>query len=86
MAYSPEYDAFLTFDAAELHNAVRNRGTLSEGSVPTLENDPDRLDTYSIYFTVPLLIAAVVLYVVDIMVRKITKHDLKSLFRFKKRA
>ena len=54
--------------------------------MPTLENDPDRLDTYSIYFTVPLLIAAAVLYVVDIMVRKITKHDLKSLFRFKKRA
>lgn len=86
LAYSPEYDAFLTFDAAELHNAVRNRGTLSEGSVPTLENDPDRLDTYSIYFTVPLLIAAAVLYIVDIMVRKITKHDLKSLFRLKKHA
>ena len=86
LSYSPEYDAFVTFDAAELHNAVRNRGTLSEGSVPTLENDPDRLDTYSIYFTVPLLIAAAVLYIVDIMVRKITKHDLKSLFRLKKHA
>ena len=86
ISYSPEYDAFVTFDAAELHNAVRDRGTVSEGSVPELVNDPDRLDTYSVYFTVPLLIAAAVLYVVDIIVRKITKNDIKSLFRFKKRA
>ena len=86
ISYSPEYDAFVTFDSAELHNAVRDRGTVSEGSVPALENDPDRLDTYSVYFTVPLLIAAAVLYIVDIIVRKITKNDIKSLFRFKKRA
>ena len=82
---APEYDAFVTFDPAELHNAIRNRGTLSEGSVPELVNDPNRLATYSIYFTVPLLVAAAVLYVVDIIVRKITKNDIKSLFRFKKR-
>ena len=86
ISYSPEYDAFVTFDSAELHNAVRDRGTVSEGSVPALENDPDRLDTYSVYFTVPLLIAAAVLYIVDIIVRKITKNDIKSLLRFKKRA
>ncbi len=86
ISYSPEYDAFVTFDPAELHNAIRDRGTLSEGSVPTPVNDPDRLDTYSVYFTVPLLIAAAVLYIVDIFVRKITKNDIKSLFRFKKSA
>ena len=86
IAYSPEYDSFVTFDFAELHNAVRNRGTLSEGSVPELVNDPDRVETYSVYYTVPLLIAAAVLYIVDIIVRKITKHDIKSLFRFKKPA
>ena len=86
ISYSPEYDAFVTFDSAELNNAVRDRGTVSEGSVPTLENDPNRLDTYAVYFTVPLLIAAAVLYIVDIIVRKMTKNDIKSLFRFKKRA
>ena len=86
ISYSPEYDAFVTFDAAELHNAVRDRGTVSEGSVPTLQNDPDRLATYSVYFTVPLLIAAAVLYVADVIVRKITKNDIKSLLGFKNRA
>lgn len=86
ISYAPEYDAFVTFDAAELHNAVRNRGTVNEGVVPVLENDPDRIDTYSVYFTVPLLIAAVVLYVVDIIVRKITKNDIKSLFKFQTKA
>ena len=86
ISYSPEYDAFVTFDAAELHNAVRDRGTVNEGLVPALENDPDRIDTYSVYFTVPLLIAAVVLYVVDIIVRKITKNDIKSLFKLKNKA
>ena len=86
LSYSPEYDAFVTFDAAELHNAVRNRGTVNEGSVPTLVNDPDRIDTYAVYFTVPLLIAAAVLYVVDIIVRKITKSDIRSLFKPGKKA
>ena len=86
LSYSPEYDAFVTFDAALLHNAVRDRGTVSQGSVPTLVNDPDRLDTYSIYFTVPLLCAAAVAYVVDIIVRKITKNDIKSLFKLRKKA
>ena len=86
ISYSPEYDAFVTFDAAELHNAVRDRGSVSEGSVPALVNDPDRLDTYSVYFTVPLLVAAAVLYIVDIFVRKINKNDIKSLFRLKNRA
>lgn len=86
LSYSPEYDAFVTFDPAELHNAVRNRGTVSEGSVPTLVNDPDRIDTYAVYFTVPLLIAAAVLYIVDIIVRKITKNDIKSLFKLKRKA
>ncbi len=85
LSYSPEYDAFVTFDPAELHNAIRDRGTLSEGSVPEIVNDPDRLDTYSVYFTVPLLIAAAALYIIDVIVRKITKNDIKSLFRFKKR-
>ena len=85
ISYAPEYDAFVTFDPAQLHNAIRHRGTLSEGSVPALINDPDRLDTYTVYYTVPLLIAAALLYVADIMVRKITKNDIKSLFRLKKR-
>jgi len=83
LSYSPEYDAFVTFDPAELHNAIRDRGTLSEGSVPEIVNDPDRLDTYSVYFTVPLLIVAAALYIIDVIVRKITKNDIKSLFRFK---
>lgn len=86
LSYSPEYDAFVTFDPAELHNAVRNRGTVSEGSVPALVNDPDRIDTYSVYFTVPLLIVAAVLYVMDIIVRKITVNDIKSLFKLRKNA
>ena len=86
IAYSPEYDSFVTFDSAELHNAVRDRGTLSEGSVPELINDPDRVETYSVYYTVPLLIAAAVLYIADIIVRKITKNDIKSLFKLRKKA
>ena len=85
ISYSPEYDSFVTFDAAELHNAIRSRGTVSEGSVPEIVNDPDRVATYSVYFTVPLLIAAAVLYVVDIIVRKITKSDIKSLFKLGKK-
>lgn len=80
ISYSPEYNAFEVFDASTLTAAVRDRGSVSEESVPKLENDRDKVATYVLYFTVPFMIAAVVLYVVDIIIRKIKWADIKSLF------
>ena len=80
ISYSPEYDSFTIFDASSLHESIRHRGTVSEETVPTLENDEREVATYTVSFAIPLLIAAVVLFVIDIFVRKIKWKDIKSLF------
>ena len=85
LGYSPEYDAFTVFDPAALHAAIRNRGTVSEGSIPSLENDDKEVATYVLRFTTPLMIAAVVMFVIDVIIRKLRWSDLKSFFGIKKK-
>ena len=80
ISYSPEYDRFAIFDAGSLHECIRNRGTVTEGEVPLIENDATEVATYTVSYAVPLLIAAVVLFVVDIFIRKIKWKDILSLF------
>ncbi len=83
--YSPEYNSFEVFDPATLHAAVRNRGTVTEGSIPSLANNDKEIATYTVRYLIPLMIAAVVLYVIDIMIRKLKLHDLKTFFGIKSR-
>ncbi len=83
--YAAEYDSFATFEASSLYTAVRNRGTVSENGAMKLENNDRDIESYTVSFTVPFLIAAVVLYVVDIIVRKLKWDDIRSLFK-KRRA
>jgi len=68
------------FDAASLHECIRNRGTVTEGEVPLIENNKDEIATYVVSFAVPLFIAAVALFVVDVFIRKIKWKDIRSLF------
>ncbi len=78
--YSPEYDKFALFDASSLFSAIRDRGTVVEEGVPTLENDKSRLATYTVSFALPFMIVAIVLYVIDIIVRKLKWRDIVTLF------
>ena len=80
ISYSPEYDSFAVFDPSDLHTAVRNRGTVSENGVPRIENDENEISTYKVSYTVPFLIAAIVLYVADIIIRKLKWNDIRGLF------
>ena len=81
ISYSPEYDSFANFDASTLHAAIRHRGSVSEGDIPDLSETDVRVATYRLTFTVPFMIAAVVLYVLDIIIRKMKWSDLKGLFK-----
>ena len=63
-----------------LFKAVDSRGTvITEGSL-TVTNNKNSVGTYTIDFTYGLLISAVVLYVVDIIVRKLKWEDIVSFF------
>ena len=81
MPYAAEYNSFETFEASALYTAVRNRGTVSENRAVKIENDDRDIESYTVSFTVPFLIAAVVLYVVDIIARKLKWDDIRSLFK-----
>ncbi len=81
ISYSPEYDSFANFDASTLHAAIRHRGTVSEEKLPDLSSDGERVATYRLTFTIPFMIAAVALYVIDIIIRKIKWSDIRNLFK-----
>lgn len=78
--YSPEYDAFATFDPSLLYAAIRHRGTVTEGAIPDLEPSEDSLATMRYTFALPFLALAVALFVIDVIIRKIKWRDIASLF------
>ena len=80
ISYAPEYDSFATFSASDLNQVIRGNGTITENGVPKIENDEREIATYKVDYTVPLLIIAVALYVIDIIIRKLKWVDIKSLF------
>lgn len=80
VSYAPEYNSFTAYDSSDLHNAIRHRGTVSEDGTIDLENNEDEIASYTIGLTAPFLIAAIALFVVDIVVRKLKWEDIKGLF------
>lgn len=83
--YADEYNEFASFDAGVLFRALNGRGQVSLDGELTLENDENSTGTYAIDLTLPLLIICIVLYVADIVVRKLKWEDVVSFFgAFKK--
>ncbi len=71
VAYLPEYDAFAPFDRYRVYEFIRDNGTITEDGIPSLENDENEITTYRMSYAVPLLIAAIVLFLIDILLRKL---------------
>lgn len=80
VAYSSEYDSFALYDASSLHKMIGSNGEVYYGSF-TIVNDENEVGLYSVSLAMPLLIACVVLYAVDIAVRKLKWEDIQSLFK-----
>ncbi len=78
---SPEYDSFVVYSAASLTSVIRDRGTVYEDDSLVVENNMDEVSTYQLDFTIGLLAIAVALYVIDIIIRKLTWADIRSLFK-----
>ncbi|MCM1438293.1 MAG: VWA domain-containing protein [Roseburia sp.] len=81
VAYSSEYDSFALYDAGALHKMIGAHGTVSENGRLSIVNDEKEVGLYNVSLSMPLLIACVVLYAVDIAVRKLKWEDIKSLFK-----
>lgn len=85
VAYEPEYNAFNVYDVASLYDFIRNNGKISTDGTVDMTNDKNDVSTYELNFRLPLLIAAVVLFVTDIFIRKTRWADIKKWFAKKKK-
>lgn len=81
LSYSSEYDSFTLYDAAVLHKMLGANGKVSENGKLEIVNDDKEVGVYNLSLDLPLLITCVVLYAVDIAVRKLKWEDIKSLFK-----
>lgn len=80
ISYAAEYDSFAFYNVSALHGAIRNRGEICTDGVPSTAPDEEDLSSYTVHFTVPFLIIAISLYVVEIIIRKLSAKDVKSFF------
>ena len=83
ISYLPEYNSFENFEASNLYYMVSNNGMVSENGKLKLVNDNSKQQKFIYEFTPLLMIICVVLFVVDVIVRKLTLNDIKALFRKK---
>ena len=83
ISYSPEYDEFATSSPAPLYAFMRNNGSVFEDGNIALDIDESRIATYILTFRAPFLAAAVALYVIDTIIRKLKWADIVSIFKKK---
>ena len=80
LPYSEEYDSFIAYDIVNIYDFMRGVGQVSRDGNINLENDRNEIATYERDFKIPLFIAAAVLFVVDVIVRKFKWKDIQGLF------
>lgn len=81
VSYLTEYNSFAAFDSLLLYKVLGSRGIISEDGKLTVQNDEGIISKRTVSLTVPLLIAAVVIFAVDIIIRKLKWNDVVSLFK-----
>ncbi len=69
--YTKEYNEFATCDKFNIYAFLRGNGEIYVDQIPSLEYDVEKVTTYKQSFATMLLIIAVILFVVDVFVRKL---------------
>lgn len=82
ISYLPEYNSFTLFEASNLYYMVNANGQISEDGKLVLENNNSKVQKYILDFTPIFMIISAILFVFDIIVRKLRWQDIKSLFNF----
>lgn len=84
-SYSEEYNVFIKSDPIILWQITNDSGTVSN-DINEIVNIEQEDTIYSKDFKKPLLILSLILFVLDIIVRKFKLKDIKSLFKKKDKA
>lgn len=80
LTYLPEYDAFAGCDSSVLHKMLGSEGTVSENGYLNVDNSDVSIGKYVFDLTLPSLIACAVLFIADVVIRKLKWEDIRSLF------
>ena len=80
VSYGMEYDSFTAYDVASVYKFMRGAGQISTDGKLNLENDKSDVATYELSFRLPLLAAAVALFVADVFIRKFKWRDIVGFF------
>ena len=59
---------------------MRNRGGVFEDGALKLENREEDVATYTVYISTPIMAAAIVLFIISVIIRKLRWADIVSLF------
>ncbi|MBD5131231.1 MAG: VWA domain-containing protein [Clostridiales bacterium] len=82
VSYYAEYDSFVGYNKACLYRLLSENGQILDlDKIETLENVNSEYTTYVFKFTLLLLVACVVLFVVDIIIRQLKWKDVTSFFK-----
>jgi len=81
ISYYTEYDSFIESDISFLYNVITSDGTVNENLDLTIDNINVTMQRYKYNFTPLFMILSVILFVVDVIIRKLRLQDIKSLFK-----
>lgn len=81
VSYLPEYNSFTLFEASNLYYMVSSNGQISENGKLALENNNSEVQKYIFDFTPVFMIICAVLFIIDIIIRKLRWQDIKSIFK-----
>ena len=83
--YKSEYDEFAPFDATALHNAIDGRGRVSTDGKLDLSDAENSVRKVRVDLALPLFITAAVLFLADVVIRKLKWEDVVSFFGLNKK-
>lgn len=81
VSYLPEYDTLDVFDASNLYYMVTMNGQISEDGKLNLENNMEDIKKYIFDLTPILMIISIILFISDVIIRKLRWQDIVSLFK-----
>lgn len=85
ISYLPEYDSFTIYEPSSLFYMVSTNGEISENGRLEFSNGSSEIKKFILDFTPIFMTICVILFVLDVVVRKLRLEDIKALFKKSKK-
>ena len=82
VSYYAEYDSFSTYSKSRLYRLISQNGSILDlEETNKIENSDSAYTSYIFSFTLPLMIVAAILFIVEIILRQLKWKDVTSFFK-----